>query len=411
MPLSEAQKKVASSSARFRTLVAGRRFGKSFTAVREMCKVASQPNKKVMYVAPTYQMCRNIIWGDLKRKLHALNWLKSVNESRLEIELVNNSLIMLRSADNEQSLRGLGVDMICIDEVQDVKSEAWTEVLRPTLSDREGSAFFVGTPKGTSNWLIDLFQAGTTEDDWESWQFSTLDGGRVSDEEIQSARDMLDVKTFRQEYEASFETSSNLVYYAFNRDNNVKKYEGNKKELKSIIVGTDFNVSPFATVIAVQTATGLHVVDEIVLYSSNTDEMVQEVRHRYPTQHITCFPDPAGIQRKTSAGGRTDISILQNAGWNVKYKPRHPLVRDRVNAVNSLLLNSNSESRLFIDPSCRELIKCLTRFSYKEGTLIPDKGGKDDYSHFPDALGYGVDFLFPVTREFEPPTTQIFGMY
>ena len=411
MPLSEPQKKVANSKARFRTLVAGRRFGKSFISVRELCKVASQPNKKVMYVAPTYQMCRNIIWNDLKKKLHSLNWLRSVNESRLEIELVNNSLIMLRSADNEQSLRGLGVDFICLDEVQDIKPEAWTEVLRPTLSDREGSGLFVGTPKGVGNWLKDLFDAGTTEDDWESWQFTTLDGQRVRPEEVEAAKRDLDIKSFRQEYEASFETATNLVYYSFKRENNVVKYEGNKQELKSIIVGTDFNISPFATVIAIQTATGLHVIDEICLYSSNTDEMVQEVRRRYPTQHITCFPDPAGIQRRTSAGGRTDISILQNAGWNVKYKPRHPLVRDRVNAVNSLLLNSNSESRLFIDPSCKELIKCLTRFSYKEGTLTPNKSGKQDYSHFPDALGYGVDFLFPVTREIEPPTTQIFGMY
>ena len=166
-----------------------------------------------------------------------------------------------------------------------------------------------------------------------------------------------------------------------------------------------------ATLVAVQTMTGLHVIDEICLYSSNTDEMVQEVRNRYPTQHITCFPDPAGVQRKTSAGGRTDISILQNAGWNVKFKPRHPLVRDRVNAVNSLLLNSNGDSRLLIDPKCKELIKCLTRFSYKEGTLIPDKNGTKDYSHFPDALGYGVDYMFPVTRQIKTQKQQTFGMY
>ena len=126
---------------------------------------------------------------------------------------------------------------------------------------------------------------------------------------------------------------------------------------------------------------------------------------------MTCWPDPAGVQRRSSSGGRTDISILQNAGWNVKYKPRHPAVKDRVNAVNSLLLNSNGESRLFVDPKCKELIKSLGRFSYKEGTLIPDKGGKNDYSHFPDALGYGVEYLFPVTRQFKTQSKQTFGMY
>jgi hypothetical protein len=411
MPLTKNQAVVANSKKRFRLIVGGRRWGKSILSVRELCKVARHPDKRVMYVSPTYQMCRNIVWTPLKNKLRDLNWIKKVNESRLEILLTNNSLIMLRGADNPDSLRGIGLDFLVCDETADLKPEVWTEVLRPTLSDRQGSALFTGTPKGKGNYFYDLFQTATTDDSWGAWQFTTAEGGNVSEEEIEAAKKGLDKKTFAQEYLASFETSTNLVYYAFKPKNNVKKYKENKQELKSIYVLTDFGVSPMATLIAVPTDTGLWVIDEICLYSSNTDEMVQEVRIRYPHQHITCFPDPAGVQRRSSAGGRTDISILQNAGWDVRYKRRAPLVRDRVNATNSLLLNSNDECRLFIDPKCRELIKSLTRFSYKENTLIPDKGGKNDYSHFPDALGYGVDYMFPVSREIEPQTQQVFGLY
>jgi len=413
MPLTTPQKTVANSDKRFRVLCAGRRFGKSVLAIRELAKFARTSNKKVMYVAPTYQMCRNIVWGDLKKKLSGLNWVRKINESRLEIELINGSVIMLRGADNYDSLRGTGLDFLVMDEVADIKGEAWSEVLRPTLSAQNppGSALFVGTPKGVGNHFKDLFEMASIDESWGSWQFTTVEGENVPQDEVEAARRDLDIRTFRQEYEASFETATNLVYYSFKPENNVKKWDGNKEELKSIYVLTDFNVSPMATLIAVPSATGLHVIDEICLYSSNTDEMVQEVRNRYPHQRVTVFPDPAGNQRKTSAGGRTDISILQNAGWTVRVKPRHPAVRDRINAVNSLLLNSNSESRLFIEPKCRELIKCLTRFSYKENTLIPEKGGKEDYSHFPDALGYGVEFLFPVTRQVEAPTNQTFGMY
>ena len=411
MPLTKPQAEVAASDKRFKVVCAGRRFGKSVLAIRELARVARTPDSKVMYVAPTYQMCRNIVWSPLKNKLRDLNWIKKVNESRLEIILRNNSIIMLRGADSPDSLRGIGLNATVIDEVADVKPEVWTEVLRPTLSDKSGTALFLGTPKGVGNWFKDLYDMAATDKNWGAWQFTTLEGGNVPVEEIEAAKNDLDSMTFLQEYGASFNTATNLVYYSFKPENNVKEYQLEKDKLKNIIIGTDFNVSPMATVVAVQTMTGLHIIDEIALWSSNTDEMVQEVRNRYPTQHITCFPDPAGVQRKTSAGGRTDISILQNAGWNVKFKPRHPLVRDRVNAVNSLLLNSNGDSRLLIDPKCKELIKCLTRFSYKEGTLIPDKNGTKDYSHFPDALGYGVDYMFPVTRQIKTQKQQTFGMY
>ena len=411
MPLTAPQLEVANSPKRFRVLCAGRRFGKSVLAIREIAKFAREPNKKVMYIAPTYQMCRNIVWAPLKTKLRELNWIKKVNESRLEITLTNNSIILLRGADNPDGLRGIGLDFAVLDEIADIKPETWTEVLRPTLSDKNGSALFTGTPKGVGNFFKDLYDMAERDDAWGSWSFTTLQGGNVSESEIESAKRDLDISTYRQEFEASFESSTNLIYYAFDKKNNVMPYNGYKTDLKNIIVATDFNVSPMATLVIVPTATGLHVIDEICLYSSNTDEMVTEVRNRYPFQRITCFPDPAGIQRKTSAGGRTDISILQNSGWDVKFKPRHPLVRDRVNSVNSLLLNTNGECRLMIDPKCRQLIKCLTRFSYKDQSQIPDKGGREDYSHFPDALGYCVDFLFPVTRKIENKTQQTYGMY
>ena len=413
MPLTTPQKEVASSNKRFRVLCAGRRFGKSVLAIRELAKFARHDNKKVLYVAPTYQMCRNIVWGPLKAKLRELNWVKKVNEARLEIYLVNGSVIMLRGADNPDSLRGMGVSFICIDEVADIKPEAWTEVLRPSLSAESppGSALFVGTPKGVGNHFKDLFEMANIDDNWQSWQYTTLEGENVSQSEVDAAKRDLDIRTFRQEFEASFESATNVVYYSFKPQNNVAKWTGSKNDLKSIYVLTDFNVSPMATLVAIPTTWGLHVIDEVCLYSSNTDEMVNEIKNRYPHQKVTAYPDPAGTQRKTSAGGRTDISILQNAGWHVRYKPRHPAVKDRINAVNSLLLNSNGDSRLLIDPKCKQLIKCLTRFSYKENTLIPDTSGREDYSHFPDALGYGVEFMFPVTRQIKTQANQTFGMY
>ena len=406
MPLNKAQVAVATSNTRFRVFVAGRRCGKTFLSIRELARFARNPNKKVMYVAPTYRMCRDIIWDELKTKLENLGWISKTNESRLEIELVNGSKILLRGADNPDSLRGNGYDFVVFDETADIKQEAWTEVVRPALSAQKplGSALFVGTPKGF-NWFKDIYDTAKTSKDWSSYQFTTLDGGNVPSEEIEAAKRDLDEKTFRQEYEASFETYSGIVYYSF-KDANIQARTITEDD-KTLYLGVDFNVSPVTAVVALPTKEGLHIVDEIVIYGSNTDELVEEIKNRYPNKKIIAFPDPAGVQRKTSASGKTDISILENAGFNVKYKRVHPRVRDRINSVNSKLCNTKNERTLLIDPKAKNLIKALRQHSYKEGTLIPNKD--DGHDHITDALGYMTEYLYPITKEVVVPKTTTWG--
>ena len=152
MPLSAPQKKVIDEKARFRVLITGRRFGKTFLAINELAKFSSIPNQKIWYVAPSYRQAKSIVWNDLREKLLKHRWVKSVNNSDLTITLRNNSKITLRGADNEQSLRGVGLSFLCIDEFADVNPDAWYEVLRPTLSDTKGHALFCGSPRGLGNW-------------------------------------------------------------------------------------------------------------------------------------------------------------------------------------------------------------------------------------------------------------------
>ena len=110
------------------------------------------------------------------------------------------------------------------------------------------------------------------------------------------------------------------------------------------------------------------------------------------------YPDPSARQRKTSAGCVTDLAILKNAGFEVKCKNTAPLVRDRINAVNSKLKNANNKNSLFILKSCKNVIKSIERQIYKEGTHIPDK--ESGYDHMNDALGYMVEYNFPLKRNF-----------
>ena len=397
MPLSLPQRTITEDTTRFRVVVAGRRFGKTHLAIRELCWHARDPYKDVWYVAPSYKMARQIVWRKLKKKLQDLNWIAKTNETELTIILVNGSSIALKGADNYDSLRGVGLDFIVLDEFADISPDAWYETLRPTLSDKQGRALFIGTPKGIGNWSYELYQNSLDSQDWQSFSYTTVDGGNVTAEEIESAKRDLDERTFRQEYLATFETYSGRIYYSFDRAQNVVAGELAAKDLDVIYIGMDFNVDPMSAVIAIRKGDDLCVIDEIRMFSSNTQECVDEIKSRYPKSKVWVYPDPAARQRKTSAGGFTDLTILQNAGFIVKAPSSHTPVRDRINAVNSRLCDAKGIRHLFLLPKCKYTIEGLERHVYKEGTSQPDKDS--GYDHMMDALGYMTDYLFPVRRD------------
>ena len=403
MPLSSAQQQIAADTHRFRVAVCGRRFGKTHLSLREIAKFARFPNKKVWYIAPTRAQAKTIAWSKLKRRLQDLRWIKTVNESELTVFLKNGTEISLKSAEVGDRLRGSGIDFVVLDEFADMDSEVWYEIIRPALSDTQGHAMFIGTPKGSTNWAKDIYDSYLTKSGWSSYSFTTLDGGNVPAEEIEQARQDLAPKVFRQEYEATWESFAGVIFGEFG-DHNIRPADA-VTEREPLIAGVDFNVTPISCVIMRRTRDGLHAIDEIVMENSNTTELVEEIRNRYPSNPITAFPDPAGVQRKTSANGQTDITILSNAGFTVRYHRSHPQVKDRINAANSLFYQrEDGTTRFSISPRCKQTIKSLRSWAYKEGTMVPDKSS--GFDHMCDALTYAIEFLFPIRREVDPLLTQ-----
>ena len=249
-----------------RVAISGRRFGKTYLCIQEMAKFARYPKRKVWYVAPTYRMAKDIVWNDLVEKFTKHRWIKKVNHSDLKITLRNGSEISLRGADNENSLRGVGLDFLIMDEFADIKENAYFEVLRPTLSDKNGAALFCGTPRGFGSWSYNLFTREKDDDQWASFQFTTLEGGQVSKQEIEQAKADLDERTFRQEYEASFVNYAGQIYYNFDRkDNVIDKYTPQTAEIH---IGMDFNIDPMSAVVSELKGNGIYIYDEIVIYSS-----------------------------------------------------------------------------------------------------------------------------------------------
>ena len=200
-----AQKMFHDSTARFRTLNSGRRFGKSQAAVNEAIKIAvALPQGSIIWVvAPVFAQAM-INWRKFKFFLPK-EIIKSVNKSEKYIELVNDSTIWIKSGDNPDTLRGEGIDLVIVDEAAMVKKDVWEEALRPALADKQGKGIFISTPKG-HNWFFDMWTRGQDPEfpDYESWSFPTAANPYIDPKEIDEARRTLPEMIYRQEFLAEF---------------------------------------------------------------------------------------------------------------------------------------------------------------------------------------------------------------
>lgn len=385
---------------RFKVVVAGRRWGKTQLAKTAIVSRSVIPKTKIWYVAPTYRQAKMIMWEELKEAFPK-DWIKATHETDMTIKLINGTIVACKGADKPDTLRGAGLNYIILDEYQDFKVDVWEKVLRPTLASTLGDAMFIGTPKGYANlyevYMNGIDDLGKRKKAWKSWQFPTLSSPFIPDSEIAAAREDMDIKSFRQEFEASFETMSGRVYHQFDRDKHVGKFDFNSK--LPIWVGQDFNVDPMSTVIMQPQANGeVWVVDEIFLHNSNTQDVCDEIERRYwrYMKQIIIYPDPAGGNR-SSARGESDLDIFREKNLKkIKYRKKHPPVADRVNAVNRMLCDASGNIRIRFDKRCREIITSLEQTLYKTGSREVDK--KAGAEHMADALGYGIELEFPTRR-------------
>jgi len=396
LKLSKPQQVISNDATRFRIVVAGRRFGKSMLAINELAKFSVKPKQRVLALYSTYRQAKTVILDELLDRLYAKNWIKDVNKSELTITLKNDSKIFIRSADNREALRGSRYDFIVMDECADLHPDVWSTICRPMLADSNGHAMFIGTPKGKGNWFYDLYVRAGAEQEWNSHVYRTIDGGWITEQEIESAKRDLDSREFAQEFLAEFQDYSGIIYHAFTEDNIVADTFP-VEQLRTLHIGMDFNNSPMSAVIGYMPKPDqLQIIDFIEIYQSNTYEVIQEIKTRYPNRNYICYPDASGSHKSTNSN-QSDHIILANNGFKLVVGKTNPPVLDRINAVNGLLCNAKGERKLLIDPKCSKIREMLIKMSYKEGTRIPDKDNVLD--HAADALGYLVYQNFGITRQ------------
>ena len=206
------QQEVYSDPTRFKVVAAGRRTGKSRLAAWLLIINALQTDKgQVFYVAPTQGQARDIMWQTLMELGNPV--ITGAHINNLQIKLVNGATISLKGADRPETMRGVSLKFLVMDEYADMKPDVWEQILRPALADQKGSAMFIGTPMGR-NHFYELYKLAELGDDetYKGWHFTSYDNPILDPDEIDTAKKSMSSYAFRQEFMASFEARGSEMF-------------------------------------------------------------------------------------------------------------------------------------------------------------------------------------------------------
>ncbi len=302
------QKTVWDEHARFKVLASGRRWGKTLLGSLA-CVVDGASGGRAWWVAPSYKMAM-VGWRTvyrLGRQIPGAN----IRRGDLLVEMPGGGSVQVRSADDPQSLRGEGLTLAVLDECAFMREEAWTEALRPALSDRLGGALFISTPKGR-NWFWRLFQRGQDdgEPDWRSWRFPTLDNPFIAPSEIEAARRDLPERIYQQEYEAAFLEDAGGVFRRVMEAATLAPQDPARGE--QYVMGVDWGKSNDFTVLTVMDVTTRAVV--CMDRFNQIDYAVQRGRLVALAERYR----PSVILAESNAMGEPIIEQLQRDGLPVR---------------------------------------------------------------------------------------------
>lgn len=403
LKLHKGQMQVKRSRKRFRVLVSGRRWGKTTLEKAEAVQEFGTPGL-VWYIAPTFDMSRELMWEPLKALVPRAWLVRDPNETRMEMDTLWGCRFACKSAEHPDRLRGRGVRKFLCDEFQDWKDgrKTWEEVLLPSLLDNAGTALLAGTPK-SFNHLYEVFTKGQMGlEDWESWQFRTSDAPHIDQGLLAQWQAEMDPRSYRQEFGASFEALAGRAYYTFSRKLDVRPVS--LVPGVPVAISFDFNINP-ATATIGQGAGGetrfwrevwvTHSGGEATRASATAVKKI--LKDEGWIGQVRIYGDPAGRSGKTT--GPSDHAVLRevfpNATWCIPHAAPH--VKDRVAAVNARCETMDGKRHLVVDPTCVHLIADLEQVIFKDNGDL-DKTTNAMLTHISDAGGYWVHQEWPVQK-------------
>lgn len=393
------QKILVNNTSRYKVVVCGRRFGKTTYGVKTLVKAGLlKDNGQYFYVAPTYRQAKMIAWKMLQESYLALppQLQGRINESELYIIIGNNTRIDIKGADNPDSLRGVGLDGIILDEYADIKPSVFEEIIQPALIDKEGWITFIGTPKGF-NHFYDLFvYAQQHEDDgWKAFKFTSYDNPLINPAEIDKAKAQTTEDKFAQEYMADFRKMEGLVYKEFDRDTHLIDDKHVIKNRLEKIAGVDFGFTNPAVILSISRDNDNNYYVEDEWY--HTGKVNAEIIEHAKTLDINLFyPDPAEPDR---------IEEMKRA--NLTIRDVNKDIEKGIDAVRTLFMNK----KLFINKRCRHLIWELENYRYKEkkdNHNDPEVPVKEN-DHCVDALRYALFMNSPVNTDEQEEDMELYS--
>lgn len=402
----EEQARLWRSPAKKKLVVAGRGSGKTVLARRHT--VRWLPVRKpwtdpmYFYALPTYRQARRVAWDPIKA-LVPPEWIpkNGISESSLVIRTIFGSELHVVGMDKPQRIEGSQWDGGVVDEMSDQRPGVVGRNILPALSHRDpwlwligvSKRFGVGAPEFKRLYKEWSSAAGCEVFTWPSWDI-------VDAETIAWARENLDERDFNEQFGASWQDPSGLIFYAFNADKMVTR-EAEYDPSRLVYVGSDFNVDPMSWVLGHVVGDKLRVFDEISLRNANTPGTL-DVLHRKYGQHKAGWHfigDASARARKTSAVTTDYVQIHNDSRFSPKkisYPKANPPLAVRFAACNALFMNAAGKSRFELHPRCVNVKNDLEVRAYKEGTREPDDSDKT-VGHMSDAVGYVIHRLFPVS--------------
>ncbi len=352
---------------RFNVIVCHRRFGKTVWAINhQIDKMVrnGNPAPRAAYLAPTYGQAKRVVWDYLKK--YSAPIPQSVpHEQDLRVDyLQNGARQMLLSAENPTSLKGIYLDDVLLDEYAEMDPTVWSEVIRPTLNDRRGSAIFIGTPKGQNNFYkLYEYAKNSGDPEWYAAMYKASETGIIHPDELASARKSMAEEEYEQEYECSF--NAGLVGAYFGKELGKAEKEGRigsfpYDPMLPVDTYWDLGIDDMAAVWFVQSLRGRHrCIDYYEVCGDSVPQVVAAVRNKGYSHGEWVFPHDA-VARDFSTG-KSQIQVFRDLGCRPdRIVPRVGTKREGINAARIVLATTE-----FDKVKCKRGLECLANYQRK----------------------------------------------